>query len=138
MTFALLLNILTIMCCLAVLVQSVRLMQRLRTMRDGSLQDMVSGLDRATAAARAVLQDLRSTLVDDRTAHTEAARHAAEIRDELVVLVGIGNSVAERITEAADKARQGNPSETVPDADGPADASDAPTPAESSDGEAAA
>jgi hypothetical protein len=106
MTVGALLNILTIICCVAVFVQCTRLIRRLHTMRDGSLRGMVTALDRATAAARAVLQDLRLTLVDDLSAHEEVARDATVIRDELVVLVGIGNSVAERISEAASKASE--------------------------------
>jgi hypothetical protein len=93
-------NILTILLCLAVLVQSVRMMRSLKAMRESALAEAAEALDRATAAANHVLGELKRTLKEDSRATAEALRAGAELRDELVVMVGIANSVAERLVEA--------------------------------------
>jgi hypothetical protein len=70
MSIALLANVLTIILCMAVLVQSVRMMKSLRTVKDGALTQVVEALQIATVQARAVLSDMKHTL------GTDCARHA--------------------------------------------------------------
>ncbi|MBL7396111.1 hypothetical protein INQ29_25090, partial [Escherichia coli] len=48
MSIALLANVLTIILCMAVLVQSVRMMKSLRTVKDGALTQVVEALQVAT------------------------------------------------------------------------------------------
>lgn len=93
-------NIVTILMCIAVLVQSVRMMRSLKAMRESALAEAAEALDRATAAANHVLGELKRTLKDDSRATAEALRQGTELREELIVMVGIANSVAERLVDA--------------------------------------
>jgi hypothetical protein len=109
MTFATLTNIVLILLCGAVLVQSVRMMRSFETMKKGGLKEVVEALDKATAQARHVLGDLKDTLRVDGAANARTVAKGEEMREELVMMVGIANAVAERIietVEAAPKAPQ--------------------------------
>ncbi|GGB74448.1 DUF6468 domain-containing protein [Blastomonas aquatica] len=101
MSFTAMTNVITILFCLAVLVQSVRLMRSLKQVRDVSLNDTVGALDTATAQARTVLDGLRQTLSTDGTANLRVLGEAREIRDELDLMIGIANAAAERLLETA-------------------------------------
>lgn len=92
-------NIATILMCVAVLVQSVRMMRSLKAMRESALAEAAQALDRATAAANHVLGELKRTLKEDSRATADALREGAALREELIVMVGIANSVAERLVE---------------------------------------
>lgn len=104
MTFATFTNIIVILLCIAVLVQSVRLMRSFRVVQDGGLKDMVGSLDRVTIQARTVLADLKQTLATDGRANADAVARGEAIREELSVMVGIANAVAERLMESANAA----------------------------------
>ena len=104
MSFTAMTNVITILFCMAVLVQSVRLMRSLKQMRDVSLKDTVGALDIATAQARTVLDGLRQTLSTDGNANLRVLTQAREIRDELDVMIGIANTMAERLLETASNA----------------------------------
>lgn len=90
--------------CVAVLVQNLRVMRNFQAIRSGDLGATVQSLDRATAQARAVLADLKQILATDGAANARAIASGESLRDELSVMVGIGNAVAERIMEAAARA----------------------------------
>ncbi len=100
MSIALLANVLTIILCLAVLVQSVRMMRSLRTVKDGALTQVVDALDKATSQARIVLSDMKRTLGTDCAEHARLVERASELRDELNVMTGIADAAAERIVNA--------------------------------------
>lgn len=100
MSIALLANVLTIILCMAVLVQSVRMMRSLRTVKDGALTQVVSALEKATTEARAVLSDMKQTLGTDCAQHARLVQRARELRDELAVMTGIADAAAERIVSA--------------------------------------
>ncbi|MFN7399169.1 MAG: hypothetical protein ACK5SX_08945 [Sandaracinobacter sp.] len=93
-------NLATILICVAVLVQSVRMMRSLKTMRESTLAEAAEALDRATTAANQVLGELKRTLLEDGRATAEVLREGAALREELIVMVGIANSVAERLVDA--------------------------------------
>ncbi|MPS71221.1 DUF6468 domain-containing protein [Novosphingobium aerophilum] len=101
MTFTTVINVALILLCVSVLVQSARMSRRLRIMRDTQLADSVTQIDRATNQARIVLGDLKRVLATDGKAQASAIAAAEEIRDELSLMVGIGNAVADRIMDAA-------------------------------------
>jgi len=105
MSFATAINIATILLCLAVLVQSVRMMRALRIVKAGALTPVVSALDTSTAQARIVLGELKVAL-GDCSASARAARQAGEIAEELHTMIGIADSTAERLVEAASEARR--------------------------------
>ena len=104
MTIATLINAVVIVLCLAVLVQGWRMDRRMRAFRESQLGESVAQLDRATGQAKLVLGQLKSLLATDGLAHATAITSAENLRDELSVMVGIGNSVAERIVEAVSQA----------------------------------
>lgn len=117
MTFATFTNLILVMLCIAVMVQSARMMRSFNSIRSGNLSDMVTQLDRATGQARMVLADLKTLLSTDGAANARAIASSQALRDELSVMVGIGNAVAERIMDAA---AQGNVPAKVEKAEKPA------------------
>jgi uncharacterized protein involved in exopolysaccharide biosynthesis len=104
MSIALLANVLTIILCMAVLVQSVRMMKSLRTVKDGALTQVVEALQIATVQARAVLSDMKHTLGTDCARHAQLVERARELRDELNLMTGIADAAAERIVNAVSMA----------------------------------
>ncbi|AOR77447.1 hypothetical protein NRB_37510 [Novosphingobium sp. 11B] len=105
MTLATGINLALVLMCLVVMVQAIRMDRRIRALRDGHLDQAVEKLDNATHQARLVLAELKRVLSTDAAAQGEILQASRELRDELSVMVGVGNSVAERIVDAADKAR---------------------------------
>lgn len=100
MSIALLANVLTIILCMAVLVQSVRMMKSLRTVKDGALTQVVEALQVATVQARAVLSDMKHTLGTDCARNAQLVERARELRDELSLMTGLADAAAERIVSA--------------------------------------
>jgi hypothetical protein len=100
MSIAIFANVLTIILCMAVLVQSVRMMRSLRTVKDGALTQVVDALQNATTQARAVLSDMKKTLGTDCAQHARLVEQARELRDELSVMTGIADAACERIVSA--------------------------------------
>ena len=108
MTFVALSNLALSLLCVAVIVQTVRMIRRFNALKKGDLGDTVKSLDRATAQARQVLAELKEMLATDGAASVRAIQSGEELREELSVMIGIGNAVAERILEAsgAERARE--------------------------------
>lgn len=105
MTFATFSNVATAMFCLAVLVQSVRMMRSLKAVKEGALTDVVSALDKSTAEARAVLSELKSALVHC-AGSARVLDNSRAIADELGLMIEIANASAERLVEASGKANR--------------------------------
>jgi hypothetical protein len=106
MSFATFINIITVIFCLAVLVQSVRMMRSLEAVKGAALPQMIKALDTATGQASQVLSDLKQTLRTDGAANARALAQAEEIRDELGVMIGIANASADRLVETASAKRE--------------------------------
>lgn len=100
MTFATFSNVVLMVLCIVVIVQSVRLTKSFQAIRSSSLNDSVVQLDRATAQAQAVLAELKTILATEGVTQTRVIREGEALRDELSVMVGIGHSVADRIMDA--------------------------------------
>jgi len=100
MTIAQLSNILVIILCSAVLIQSVRLMRAFRAMKRGTMVDTVGALDRATGEARQVLGALKVALEACRD-HREMLARGQTLLDELEMIVGIADGTAERLAQVA-------------------------------------
>jgi len=100
MSIAVTTNLLTMALCLAVLVQSVRMMRSLRRVKDGALTQVVAALEKATGEARTVLSDMKSTLGRECADNARLVAEARGLRDELSVMIGIADATAERIVEA--------------------------------------
>lgn len=116
MSFATLANIATMFFCVAVLVQSVRMMRSLKTVKDGALTDVVQALDKSTAGARAVLVELKASL-GECAGHTRVLGEAKDMAEELSVMIGIANASAERLVEVASAARGAAGTQIDQDAD---------------------
>lgn len=101
MSFALMTNFACMILCAAVLLQSGRLMRSLKAVRSGALTDTVQSLERATAQARAVLADMKATLGNEFSANGRLVEQAVVLRDELAMMIEIGDATAERIAGAA-------------------------------------
>jgi|APFEC2959095136_1045048.scaffolds.fasta_scaffold00060_41 hypothetical protein len=102
MTFSVLTNIATMILCIAVLIQTVRLMRALDAVKGGVLTDVVTALDTSTNQARQVLGNLTALLRCDVAETTRTLSDGKAMIEELAVMTGIANAVAERIVDAAD------------------------------------
>lgn len=114
MTFVTFSNAMMMLLCLAVIVQTLRVSKSIRDLRSTPLGDGVAQLERATAQARAVLGELRSLLANETLAQNRAAANSEALREELAVMVGIGNSVADRIMEAVAAQNEAKAAEPAP------------------------
>lgn len=103
MTFATMTNLLTMILCIAVLVQSVRMIHALKTVRGGELLGVVDALDASTAQARVVLANLMEVLRVDCAAGSRTIGEGKSMLDELTLMTGIANAAAERIVGAASR-----------------------------------
>ena len=118
MSFALLANVLTMIFCMAVLVQSVRMMRSLRTVKDGALTEVVTALEKATAGARSVLSEMKSTLGTDCAQHARLVEQARDLRDELSDMIGIADAACERVVNAVGLANAVRSADAVDAAEG--------------------
>ena len=109
MTFSVFTNFLVMMLCVAVLVQSVRMMRSLKAVKEGALKETVAALDNATREAKVVLGELKKTLQNDAAHNARTLIDGGKMLEELTMMIGIGNSVAERIVEASDQAKKAAP-----------------------------
>jgi len=107
-SFAFLANVVTAILCVAVIVQSVRMMRSLKELRGGAILEVVQSLDRSTAQARQVLSELRVALADCGPA-ARTLNSGKAIADELSVMIGLADASADRLTSAADAARHRGP-----------------------------
>jgi hypothetical protein len=101
MTFVTFINVIMMLLCVAVIFQTLRMAKGIRDLRSASLADSVTQLERATGQAKAVLTELKTVLATEVVAQGRAVAASEALRDELSVMVGVGNAVAERIMEAA-------------------------------------
>lgn len=120
MNFAVITNILTMALCVAVLVQSVRMMRSLKAVKEGALTDVVTALDRSTVQARGVLSELKAALVEC-AGNARVLDEGKSMADELGVMIEIANNTAERLVQAAADA---NRPSVVDNAEADADASE--------------
>lgn len=105
MSFATTVNIVTIILCIAVLVQCARMMRSMAALKSADLPATVAALDTATGQARLVLSELKDVLRNDADPNMRALSEAQAIRDELSVMVGIANATADRLLESSAVAR---------------------------------
>lgn len=117
MSPAIVADVLTMTLCAAVLVQSVRMMRSLRTVKDGALTQVVEALEKATGQARMVLSDMKKTLATDCAQHARVVEQARALCDELSVMSGIAESACERIVSAVGLANSQRSAEPADDAD---------------------
>ncbi len=111
MTFAVMTNLVTILFCAAVLVQSMRMMRSLKVVRREGLAEVAAVVDRVTGEARMVLQELKGALADCETSVRQMADGKAMV-DELTVMIGIANASADHMTDAANAARRARMEDT--------------------------
>lgn len=108
MNFATLSNIATILFCIAVLVQTVRLMRCLELITSGALTEVIGALDTSTAEARRVLGRLTDLLRSDVATNARALDQGKSMLEELTVMTGIANAIAERIVDVAGASHRSN------------------------------
>jgi hypothetical protein len=101
MTFASFTNLIVAILCIMVVLQGMRMTRSIQAMKSGDLGDTIKALDNATAQARSVLAELKDVLTTDGAANARTIASGESLRDELAVMVGIGNAVADRIIEAS-------------------------------------
>jgi hypothetical protein len=112
MSFPLFANIVTTILCLAVLVQSVRMMRSLKAVGNDQLTSVVTALDESTTQARMVLSNLKHTLEGDFAGSVKLVLEGREIRDELKMLIEIANSMAERLCDSSRPVAEPEPQPT--------------------------
>ncbi len=89
--------------CFGVIIQTMRLMRRLRAVSDGRMGEIVAALDRATGEARTVLEGLRRTLGGEGAEVARQVGAARELSEELGVLIGIADAMADRLAGDGEK-----------------------------------
>lgn len=111
-------NVITTLFCAAVLVQTVRLSRAVHKLRHAGLIEVVASLEAATETSQQALGELTKVLSAEGPPLDAAVRSARDLRaqlvtlrDELSLMIDIGNGVAERILAAANGAR-GAPNNT--------------------------
>lgn len=107
-------NVITSLFCAAVLVQTVRLSRAVHKLRHAGLIEVVASLEAATDTSQQALGELTKVLSAEGPSLDAAVRGARDLRaqlvtlrDELSLMIDIGNGVAERILAAANGARGG-------------------------------
>lgn len=105
-------NVITSLFCAAVLVQTVRLSRAVHKLRHAGLIEVVASLEAATDTSQQALGELTKVLSAEGPPLDAAVRGARDLRaqlvtlrDELSLMIDIGNGVAERILAAANGAR---------------------------------
>jgi hypothetical protein len=94
-------NIVVSLLCVGVLIQVTRMIFALRTFQKSDIGQTVAALDHATERATAALSALRHVLATEVAANNRSLSTGEALRDELSVMVGVGNNIADRIMEAA-------------------------------------
>jgi hypothetical protein len=97
---ALIANALTIILCLAVLIQSARMMRNLKAVNISQMGTVVLGLDHATGQARKVLGDLKVALIEEGAQNAAVVAQGEALRDELRMLIEIADNMASRLADA--------------------------------------
>lgn len=124
-------NALTIILCLAVLIQSARMMRNLKAVNISQMGTVVLGLDHATGQARKVLGELKLILAEEGAQNARVLAEGEALRDELRMMIEIADNMASRLAEAPKP--QSVPSASAdpaqPVAPQPAAAEDMPAPA---------
>ena len=105
-------NVITSLFCAAVLVQTVRLSRAVHKLRHAGLIEVVASLEAATDTSQQALGELTKVLSAEGPPLDAAVRGARDLRaqlvtlrDELSLMIDIGNGVAEHILAAANGAR---------------------------------
>ena len=93
-------NGLTIILCLAVLIQSARMMRNLKAVNVSQMGTVVLGLDHATVQARKVLGDLKIALAEEGAQNARVVAEGDALRDELRMLIEIADNMASRLADA--------------------------------------
>lgn len=114
MTFATFTNLVLMVLCSAVLVQSLRMTRALNLIRNSDLKDMIEGLCTASAEAQIVLTRLKGVLNTDAATHTRTVARGEAMLTELTLMVDIANAAAERIVDVAESHRPAPPAEPAP------------------------
>jgi ABC-type transporter Mla subunit MlaD len=97
MSMSVISNIVTAMLCIAVLVQSIRLMRGIQAVRKTDISAMVGAMEKATAEARHVLTDIKETITGPVANTAELIRKGDDMREELSTLISIADAMAERL-----------------------------------------
>lgn len=129
-------NALTIILCLAVLIQSARMMRNLKAVNISQMGTVVLGLDHATGQARKVLGELKLILAEEGAQNARVLAEGEALRDELRMMIEIADNMASRLAEApkpqsvpSASAAPTQPVAPQPAAAHPAPAEDMPAPA---------
>lgn len=97
-----LMSALTIIFCLAVLVQAFRLDRRLKAVQTVEHSRMVEALDTASDRAEEVTRKLRDLLRSEAAGLQGELTKGRELADELVIMVGVADAAAERLANMKD------------------------------------
>jgi hypothetical protein len=101
MSLTIISNIVVSILCVGVLIQVTRMSLALSTLQRSDIGETVAALDHATARATATLAEFQRALAAESAANQRSLSSGEALRDELSVMVGIGNNIADRIMDAA-------------------------------------
>ncbi|KQN90030.1 hypothetical protein ASE95_15045 [Sphingomonas sp. Leaf231] len=111
MTTAQITSMVLIVLCIGVMFQSARLTWLLRQMRPSEFAKIIAPIDQSTAASRRVLDDLLRSLAAESEEQAAMIEKSLKMRreldalcEEMTIIIGVGDSLADRITGAVNAA----------------------------------
>ena len=97
------LNAVLMLLCIAVLVQTARLMRSIRAIRSIDFKGTIVALDKSSEEARQVIQEMKEALSGCVLANKLALSKSQDLRDELSFMSDLANSSADRVIEAVEQ-----------------------------------
>lgn len=97
-------NFVLMILCIAVLVQTARLMRSIKILRSTDFKGTIVALDRSSEEARQVTQETKEALSGCALANKLTLTKSQDLRDELSFMADLANSAADRVIEAVEQA----------------------------------
>jgi hypothetical protein len=98
------LNFVLMILCIAVLIQTARLMRSVRALRSTDFKGTIVALDKSSEEARQVMQEMKEALSGCVLANKLTLSKSQDLRDELSFMSDLANSSADRVIEAVEQA----------------------------------
>jgi cell division septum initiation protein DivIVA len=99
--------------CVGVLVQTSRLMRKIKVLRSTSFKAMIQAMDRSAEESRIVIAEMKETLGGCVAANNMSMQAAQNLRDELSLITDLANAAADRIISSVTEANEHPISEVV-------------------------
>ena len=106
-------NVILMILCAAVLVQTARLMRNIKALRSTDFKAMILAMDRSAEEARQVIVEMKETLGGCVAANNLSMKASQDLRDELSLITDLANAAADRIIASVAEANEHPVSQVV-------------------------